>query len=198
MTDQQSQGRLQWRSGIGESFSALFWLLAVIATVLGIVCYFALGPEAFATAIANDRKLLAGLLPRLVAAQIIAGLVWELMPRERLMRLLGTGEGKHGLILAAAAGSATPGGPASAFAVLAVLASKGTERGLLIAYITSWALLGIQRIIVWQVPFMGLGFALLFFIVCLPLPLLAGAIARRLPISLSLVSHPTGSDKDPR
>jgi len=91
------------------------------------------------------------------------------------------------LLVAAAAGLITPGGPASAFPLLALLGSAGADRGILVAYITSWALLGVQRILVWDLPFMGAEFSATRFLVCLPLPILAGVIARRLPFRVKLV-----------
>ena len=96
----------------------------------------------------------------------------------------------RGLIIATAAGIVTPGGPASAFSLLVIVASAGADRGILITYITSWALLAVQRIIVWDLPFMGAEFSAIRFLVCLPLPILAGMIARRLPLSLVLPKTP--------
>ena len=52
------------------------------------------------------------------------------------------------------------------------------------AYITAWATLGLQRVLVWDVPFMGAEFAFLRILISLPLPVIAGLIARRLPMTL--------------
>jgi hypothetical protein len=49
-----------------------------------------------------------------------------------------------------------------------------------------------QRILVWDVPFMGADFSLLRFTVSLPLPVLAGLIARRLPLGLALAGDGRG------
>ena len=70
---------------------------------------------------------------------------------------------------------------------IAVLGAAGADRGAMIAYVSSWAILGLQRILVWDVPFMGAEFSLLRFLVCLPLPIIAGLIARRLPLTLRLI-----------
>jgi hypothetical protein len=85
-----------------------------------------------------------------------------------------------GLVVATIAGAATPGGPSSAYALLAVLAGSGADRGAMVAYITAWATLGMQRILVWDVPFMGAEFAILRGLVSLPLPVVAGLAARAL------------------
>jgi len=81
----------------------------------------------------------------------------------------------------------TPGGPSAAYSLLAVLAVSGADRGPLVTYITAWALLGMQRILIWDVPFMGPEFAILRFVVCLPLPIVAGLIARQLPLTLRVI-----------
>lgn len=162
----------------------------LFAVVMGAVCYQFLGPQAFHTAVRGDLELLADMLPRVVAALTVAGMVWVLLPRERFSRLIGKESGLRGLVIASAAGIVTPGGPASAFPLLAVIGSAGADRGALVAYITSWAILGMQRILVWDLPFMGAEFSLTRFLISLPLPILAGLIARRLPLSLLLVEEP--------
>jgi uncharacterized membrane protein YraQ (UPF0718 family) len=170
------------RDGFGRSF---WWFLA-FAIVMGVVCYQLLGPKAFDEAVSQDLLLLADMLPRVIAALTVAGLVWVLLPRDRMSRLIGKESGFRGLVIATVAGIITPGGPASAYPLLAVIGGAGADRGSLVAYITSWAILGIQRILIWDVPLMGVEFSLTRFLISLPLPIVAGLIARRLPLSLSL------------
>jgi uncharacterized membrane protein YraQ (UPF0718 family) len=167
-----------------------FWLFAAFALISASLCYLLLGAEVFGSILAEDIEQVVRVLPRVAAAQIVAGFVWVLLPRDRYLELLGR-DRKRGLLLATAAGIITPGGPASAFALLAVMAGAGVDRGVLIAYITSWALLAVQRIVVWDLPFMGADFSLTRFVVCLPLPVLAGLIARRLPLELALKTPPS-------
>ena len=105
--------------------------------------------------------------------------------RQGLAALVGAESGLRGLVIATAAGTITPGGPSSSYALLAVLAASGADRGALIAYITAWGTLGVQRILVWDVPFMGPGIRLpaLSSSAC-PCRWSAGLIARRLPMEL--------------
>lgn len=185
-------GDPSWWSGLlKEAFGAGFWGFLGFAILAGAACYVLIGGAAFRTAIDRDLTLLASVLPRLLMALSVAGLVWALLPRERFIRLIGRESGLRGLFIAGLAGLATPGGPSSAFSLLAVIGGAGADRGALVAYIVGWSTLGIQRIIVWDVPFMGTEVALVRFLACLPLPVLAGLIARRLPFSLTLTG--TGS-----
>lgn len=165
-------------------------MFVLLAIATAGICYAIIGPQAFESAVASDRRLLAELLPRVVAAQLAAGFVWILVPRERMSAFLNRHRGHGGLALAAVAGIITPGGPASAFPFLAILAGAGADRGILVAYITSWALLGMQRMIVWDIGFMGLEFSLTRFVISLPLPIVAGLIARRLPYSAAIETGP--------
>ena len=173
------------------------WLFAAFAIGMGLLCYFVLGPERFGGAVSATFELVGNTLPRVAAAQFVAGFVWAMLPRDRISQLADANHGLRGLAIATAAGIITPGGPTSAFSLLAIAAAAGADRGILITYITSWGLLAVQRIIVWDLPFMGAEFSAMRFLVCLPLPILAGMIARRLPVSLVLVETPPqqGADK---
>ncbi|MEX2352564.1 MAG: hypothetical protein WD709_00150, partial [Gammaproteobacteria bacterium] len=144
-----------------------------------------LGPEAFNEAVAHDLQQLISILPRIVAALTLAGFIWILLPRDKFSKLVGRYRGFSGLVLAEIAGIITPGGPASAFPFLAIIGRAGADRGILVTYITSWALLGVQRILVWDLPFMGAELTTTRFLASLPLPILAGMIAQRIPLPLS-------------
>lgn len=186
------------RSVLLDGFGRGFWGFAAMAVAAGALCWAVKGPEVVVRAILHDGELLLDLVPRVVVALSIAALIWFMMPRDRISALVGTESGLMGLVIAAAAGAVTPGGPSSAYALLAVLAVSGADRGAMIAYITSWATLGMQRILLWDVPFMGAEFAFLRVLVSLPLPVLAGLIARRLPFALRLKEDPAAGDRPAR
>ena len=182
--------RAWWTGLLRESFGPSFWLFVAFAIGMGLTCYVVLGPELFSGAVSGSIELVGNTLPRVAAAQFVAGFVWAMLPRDRFSQLADANFSLRGLVIATAAGIITPGGPTSAFSLLAIAAGAGADRGILITYITSWALLAVQRIIVWDLPFMGAEFSATRFLVCLPLPILAGMIARWLPLSLVLVDAP--------
>lgn len=187
----------RWLLLLRASFGMSFWLFAGFAVVMGTLCYNILGPETFSKAVNNDVAQLVGILPRVIAALTLAGFIWILMPKDKFSKLVGRYRGFSGLILAEIAGIITPGGPSSAFPFLAIIGRAGADRGILVCYITSWALLGIQRIIVWDLPFMGADNTTMRFFVSLPLPILAGLIAQKLPFSLTFGDTPQTGDKKP-
>lgn len=191
MAADSNPGHIDWRNLLRDSFGKSFWFFVALAAALAVVCYAVLGPEAFFSAVARDRELLGDLVARVTAAQVVSGMLWVLLPRKRVSEFLNRNRGRRGLVIATVAGAITPGGPASAFPFLVILAGSGADRGLLVTYITSWALLGVQRIIVWDIPLMGIDFSILRFIVGLPLPIIAGMVARRLPIDVSFEESPS-------
>lgn len=173
------------KSVLKDAFGKGFWGFFAFAIVTGLICYRVKGPEEFFAALAHDTSMMLDLLPRVVVALSIAALIWVMLPRDRISGLVGQEAGMTGLIIATIAGAVTPGGPSSAYALLAVLAGSGADKGAMVAYITAWATLGLQRILLWDVPFMGAEFAILRMSVSLPLPIIAGLIARRVPIKVT-------------
>jgi uncharacterized membrane protein YraQ (UPF0718 family) len=189
---QQAWSRDWWASLLRESFGPMFWGFAAFAVLMAALCYGVLGTETFNSAVARDLQMITDLLPRIAAAQVVAGLAWFMLPRDRLSRMLKKTGGRRGLAMATVAGIITPGGPMAAFPFTVIIANAGADRGVLVAYLASWALLGMQRIIVWDLPFMGAEFSTLRFLISLPMPIVAGMIARRLPFSVSLEKITSG------
>jgi len=183
---EEDQDGSWWSNLLRRSFGRSFWGFVLFAIVSATACYVVIGPQAFDEAVDNDITMVLKTIPRIIAAMLVAGMIWVMLPRDRLTRMIGGESGIKGLVIAAAAGLVTPGGPSAAFSLLAVLGAAGADRGAMVAYIASWSMLGFQRIIVWDVPMMGAEFSLTRFLVSLPLPILAGLIARALPMRLVL------------
>ena len=76
------------------------------------------------------------------------------------------------------AGVITPGGPFTSFPIVFALWVAGADIGALVAYIAAWSLIGIYRLVIWEIPMMGMDLSLLRFFVSIPLPILAGFAAR--------------------
>lgn len=195
--DSAAQGdsvSLDWRTRLRElmaaSFGKSFWSFVAVAVMAGAACYYLRGHDAFFEGWYHDLAMLADTVPRVVAAVGIAGMVYVLLPREKLAALIGEGSGLKGLFIAAGGGIITPGGPSSAYPLLALLAAGGAHRGPLVAYMTGWSMLGVQRILMWDVPLMGADFSLTRFLISLPLPIIAGLIASKIPFSMRLADSP--------
>ena len=114
------------------------------------------------------------LLPRLVPALILTGMLQVLIPQDTVSRYFGHGAGLKAILLATLAGVLTPGGPMVSVPLMVVLANSGMALGPLVAYMTSWSLFGMQRIISWEAPFMGWRFVMIRVTASLAFPVLAG------------------------
>lgn len=180
------RNRRWWRAWAVEGFGTMFVVFLALAVASGALVWWLKGEAVFRAALVEDGWMVLETLPRVVIALGVAGILWALLPRERISTMVGRNSGVMGLVLATVAGAITPGGPTSAFALLAMLGSLGADRGTLVTYIAAWATLGLQRILVWDIPMMGIDFSTLRFVSTLPLPVLAGLLARALPITLTL------------
>ena len=164
----------------GAVFGRSFYLFGSLTVILGAVCYVVKGPEVLMSAVTEELGFLVIIAPRIAAALVLAGFVQVLIPRDLVARWLGSRAGFKGLVIASVAGALTPGGPMTSFPLLVALFASGAHRGSLVAYITGWSILGLQRVLVWEVPLLGSEFALIRVLACLPLPVLAGFLASRI------------------
>jgi uncharacterized membrane protein YraQ (UPF0718 family) len=117
-------------------------------------------------------------LPRLVPALLLAGMLQVLVPQEVVARHLGRDAGFRSILIASAAGVLTPGGPMVTVPLLVALANSGAAMAPLVAYMTSWSLFGMQRIIAWEAPLMGWQFVVVRVIPSLAFPVLAGWLVK--------------------
>ena len=157
------------------------FFMALLAVASGALAYWLGGEQALAAGLAQEEELLLHVLPRMAAAVIVAGFVRVLAPPALIIRWLGDRSGLLGLLLAAVAGMVTPGGQTAVFALVAAMAAAGADRGTLVAYTIGWALLGVNRVMLWEVPILGGDFVFLRALLSLPVPIVAGMIARLLP-----------------
>ena len=157
-------------------------ILGAIASGAAIATAVLHGRERFLHAAWHAWDLFLFIMPSLVAGMLLASSVRQLMNPGSLARWMGGESGWKGLIIATAAGMATPGGPMAAFPLILVFAAAGADRGTLIAYISAWTVNGFQRILVYEAPLLGIEFAMLRLVASLPIPVFMGWIARKLPI----------------
>ena len=129
-----------------------------------------------AQAFAGVRRMIINNFPRLVVALISAGLFAELLPEEIVRHYLGDTSGMTGILLGAVLGILTPGGAFVSFALAAGAMNAGAAAPALVAYITSWSLYGVTRVITEELAFLGGRFILMRMALSWPLPVIAGAL----------------------
>jgi uncharacterized membrane protein YraQ (UPF0718 family) len=152
-------------------------VLAALAIAFAIVAYLK-DPGLPLIGARNGLRMLSFVLPRLVPALILAGMLQVLVPQEVVSRYLGRDAGFRSILIASAAGILTPGGPMVTVPFLVALANSGAALAPLVAYMTSWSLFGMQRIIAWEAPLMGWHFVVVRVLPSLAFPVLAGWLVK--------------------
>ena len=153
-----------------DGMSLFFLALALGA---GAVLYRRGGAGAVALGLEKGVFLLIAVTPIVLLAVVLAGYAQTLIPRRWVETRLGQSGGRGGTALACLAGALMPGGPFAAFPVVLVLRQSGAAAGTCVAFLTAWSVLGMHRMIIWEIPWLGWRFAILRWLISLPLPWLA-------------------------
>ncbi len=150
-----------------------FLLLAGAAVILAVVAYIK-DPGLPWLGARNGFAFLTFILPRLVPALIVAGLLQVVIPPEVVSRYFGRDSGLRAILGATLLGVLTPGGPMVSVPFMVAAANSGAAMPSLVAYMTSWSLFGMQRIIAWEAPLMGWRFVIVRLVSSFAFPVLAG------------------------
>jgi uncharacterized membrane protein YraQ (UPF0718 family) len=161
----------------GFSFDLSAFVLIALAVITAGAAYWK-DPSLPILGAKNGLSMLWFVLPRLAPALILAGMLQVLIPQETVARFFGDQSGFGAIAMAAVAGTLTPGGPMVSVPLLVVLANSGMALGPLVAYMTSWSLFGVQRIIAWEAPLMGWRFVLVRIVPSLAFPFIAGWLVK--------------------
>lgn len=189
--NEESRGRDRRRRSIWRrSFDGTLLAFALLAAGGGAAVYWVHGADALRRSLGDSWELMLFIMPRVGAAVLIAAFLQVLVPREVVSRLIGDKAGLRSVVIATIAGIFTPGGPLTSFPIVVALHASGANKGALVAYISSWAMIGAQRILVWEWPLMGTDFTLIHVGASLLLPVIAGTIALYLPIRLRVPDPP--------
>ena len=167
-------------------FDGSLLVFALLALAAGLAVWFWKGPVAFDRAIDDAWALFQFIMPRVGAAVLIAAFLQLLIPREVVSRLIGDQAGIKSVVIATIAGALTPGGPLTSFPVVVALYVSGANKGALVAYISAWAMIGFQRILVWELPLMGEEFTAIRVGASVLLPVICGTVALYLPVKINL------------
>jgi uncharacterized membrane protein YraQ (UPF0718 family) len=148
-------------------------VMMVAAGVALAVVYFK-SPEAANRGLSATGSLMLEITPRMIAAFTLAGLFQALVPQEVIVGWMGHGSGFKGILIGMSLGGITPGGPMTHFPVIASLFKMGVGIGPLVAYLSAWSLFGLQRVIMWEIPFLGPKVVAIRIAVSFLFPLVAG------------------------
>ncbi|MBU3911527.1 MAG: permease [Candidatus Omnitrophica bacterium] len=149
-------------------------VMAVLAVVLVLIGYY---KGEHVNGLREAMVMTLQILPLLVLALIIAGMVRVLLPQEAIAKWIGNESGVKGILIGTVAGAFTPGGPYVSMPLVAGLLRSGASMGTLVAYLTGWSLWAFSRLPI-EVGIIGWRFAFIRFISVLILPPIAGFSAQ--------------------
>jgi uncharacterized membrane protein YraQ (UPF0718 family) len=152
--------------------------ITALAVSAALRVYLRDGWDRFATILTSDLGLFGLMLPKVLAGCLIGAFVTLLLPRETIARWVGAESGIVGILVATFGGVILPGGPFTIYPVAGAFLAAGADAGAACAFVIAWTLIGYTRAIVWELPFFGLDFVTWRIIFSLPLPIIAGLLAR--------------------
>jgi uncharacterized membrane protein YraQ (UPF0718 family) len=157
--------------------------MLIPTVVMGILAFILLfigyqrGQGQHVTGVKAALTLVVEILPLLVFAFIVAGMIQTLIPKELIAKWVGAESGMRGILLGSIAGGLSPGGPFISLPIAAGLLKAGAGMGTMVAYLTGWSLWAVSRlpmevgILGWKLTFIRLASTFFF-------PPIAGLIAQ--------------------
>jgi uncharacterized membrane protein YraQ (UPF0718 family) len=118
--------------------------------------------------------------PRMVVAMFLATFAAELIPGEMVSAWLGAESGFTGILLASVAGIFVPAGGVIAFPLALAMLKVGVGVPQLVAFLTSWEVFAIHRVLAFELPMLGTRFVALRITSSFMLPPVAGLTAAAL------------------
>lgn len=116
------------------------------------------------------------IVPLLLCAFIVAGMVQVLLPRDLIAKWVGGESGMRGILIGTVAGGLSPGGPYVSLPVVAGLLRAGAGIGTMVAFLTGWSLWAVARLPM-EVGILGWKFTLIRLATTFFFPPVAGWLA---------------------
>ena len=124
----------------------------------------------------RTRQTVLFMVPRIFAGLIGAGFLAALLPVDQVERFFGDSAGLTGVLFATLLGALTPGGPFVAFAIGASALKAGAALAPLMAYVTAWCVFNLNRMLAYEMSFMGRRFTVIRHVISIPVPLVLGGL----------------------
>ncbi len=160
-------------------------IMGVLAVVLTVIAYNRGGGEHI-TGLKSAGSLLLQIIPLLIFAFVVAGMIQLLVPAEMISKWVGAESGIRGILIGTAIGSIMPGGPYILLPVSAGMLRTGAGVGTMVALLTSWSLIGVSRLPM-EIGILGWKFTLIRIACTFFFAPVAGWIANRLFSSVNII-----------
>ena len=150
-------------------------IMGVLAAILVLLAY-RQGGEGHILGLKYAGNMLLQIIPLLIFAFIIAGMVQVLLPTELISQWVGTESGLRGILIGTILGGISPGGPYVAMPIAAGMLRVGAGIGTMVAFVTAWSLWAVSRLPM-EIGIMGWKFTLIRLACTFFFPPIAGLLA---------------------
>lgn len=151
-------------------------VMAFLAITLLIMGY-SKGEGQHIAGLKSALKMTTEILPLLVFAFVMAGMIQVLLPQEVLSKWIGEESGIRGILLGTLAGGITPGGPYVSLPLAAGFLRAGAGIGTMVAFLTAWSLWAVARMPM-EIGIMGWKFTFVRLACTFFFPPIAGFLAQ--------------------
>ena len=165
-----------WRSA---GMNKTIIVLAVLAVILLLIAFLQGGAHLVFEGFLTGGETLIGLIPLLIVAFLVAGLVSVLIPKDLVSSYLGKEAGWKGPFLGSIMGALVPGGPFFFYPLMATLIVSGANVGTMISFVAAKTLWNITRIPM-EIAFVGIELTAIRFVVTFAIPVLVGSAVNAL------------------
>jgi len=152
-------------------------IMGLLAIILVSVGYYKGGGE-HVLGLKSAMSMTIQILPLVIFAFIVAGMIQVLVPHEFLSKWVGKESGIRGILIGTVVGGLTPGGPYVSLPIAAGLLRSGASIGTMVAFLTGWSLWAVSRLPI-EVGIMGWKFTLIRLVSTFFFPPIAGLIANK-------------------
>jgi uncharacterized membrane protein YraQ (UPF0718 family) len=164
------------KKGRGSGMLVPTIIMGALAMILLFIGYYK-GQGQHIRGVKLTLNMMVQILPLLVFAFIVAGMVQVLIPRELVSKWVGAESGMRGIFIGTVAGALAPGGPYVSLPVAAGLLQAGAGVGTMVAFLTGWSLWAVSRLPM-EVGILGWKFTLVRIASTFFFPPIAGLIAQ--------------------
>jgi uncharacterized membrane protein YraQ (UPF0718 family) len=151
-------------------------VMALIAVILVVIGY-SKGEGQHVTGLKSALKMTIDILPLLIFAFIVAGMIKVLLPQELMSRWVGEESGFRGILIGTVAGGIMPGGPYVSLPLAAGMLRAGAGLGTMVAFLTAWSLWAVSRMPM-ELGILGWKFTLVRLACTFFFPPIAGLLAQ--------------------
>lgn len=162
-------------------------IIYIMPVALGIYAY-SRGDNSFKKGLTRGLEQFIIIVPRMICALIAAEFMAMLIPTEVISQFLGDEAGIIAILIGALTGMMVPSGPVISFSIAATFANAGASTPAVIAFLTAWSIFSAHRILIYEIPLLGVSFFKVRSISVLILPVLAGVFTMLSTSLLSLLS----------